>query len=56
VDVGYPVIPLAYVAMNAWVFVYFVRDKGTIAIWSLLTVLAGVVAYHFSRRNGRAQV
>ena len=51
VDVGYPLIPLVYVAMNAWVFVYFVQQRGTIAFWSLATVLAGVVAYHFSRRN-----
>ena len=51
VDIGYPAIPLVYVAMNVWVFAYFVQAKGRIAFWSLLTVAAGVVAYHFSRRK-----
>jgi amino acid transporter len=52
VSIAYPAIPLIYVAMNAWVFVFFVRQRGHIAAWSLLTVLAGVVAYHYSRRVG----
>lgn len=54
VDIGYPAIPLIYVAMNAWVFLYFVQDKGSVAFWSLMTIGAGLVAYHFSGR-GRAR-
>jgi basic amino acid/polyamine antiporter, APA family len=54
VDLGYPLIPLAYVAMNAWVFVYFARSRGTVALWSLATVLAGAIAYHLSRRGGKS--
>jgi APA family basic amino acid/polyamine antiporter len=53
VDIAYPAIPLVYVAMNAWVFLYFVQARGRIAFWSLATVAAGVVAYHFSRGGGR---
>jgi APA family basic amino acid/polyamine antiporter len=51
VDIGYPLIPLMYVAMNAWVFVYFVQLRGKEAFWSLVTVLAGLAAYYLSRRN-----
>jgi basic amino acid/polyamine antiporter, APA family len=51
VNIGYPVIPLVYVLMNAWVFLYFVQARGRIAFWSLATVAAGVVAYHLSRRG-----
>jgi APA family basic amino acid/polyamine antiporter len=53
VDFGYPIIPLLYVAMNVWVFVYFTQDKGQEALWSLATVVAGGVAYYLSRRGAR---
>jgi len=48
VSIGYPLIPLAYVSMNAWV-VYFSWNQA--AIWSLLTIAAGAIIYHFSIRN-----
>jgi APA family basic amino acid/polyamine antiporter len=50
VSIGYPLIPLSYVAMNAWV-VYFSWNRA--AIWSLLTIAAGAIIYHFSIRNQR---
>ena len=50
VSIGYPLIPLAYVSMNAWV-VYFSWNQA--ALWSLLTIVAGAIVYHFSR-NQRA--
>jgi APA family basic amino acid/polyamine antiporter len=53
VDLAYPLIPLLYVAMNAWVFVYFARDRGSEALWSLATVVAGLVAYLLTRRGRR---
>ena len=53
VNVGYPIIPLIYVLMNGWVFVYFARLRGTEAFWSLATVLAGVAAYYLSRTRRR---
>jgi len=53
VNFGYPLIPLMYVSMNAWVFVYFARVRGWEALWSLLTVAGGAVIYslYFRRRN-----
>jgi APA family basic amino acid/polyamine antiporter len=53
VSLGYPIIPLIYMAMNAWVFVYFARGRGSEAVWSLLTVVGGGVAYYLSRRGGK---
>lgn len=52
VSIGYPLIPLAYVSMNAWV-VYFSWNQA--AIWSLLTIAAGAIIYHFSIRQPRSQ-
>ena len=51
VSVGYPIIPLAYVLMDAWVFTYFAQSRGREALWSLVTVLGGVAAYYLSRRK-----
>jgi basic amino acid/polyamine antiporter, APA family len=48
VSIGYPLIPLAYVSMNAWV-VYFSWNRA--ALWSLLTIAAGAIIYHFYGRN-----
>jgi APA family basic amino acid/polyamine antiporter len=57
VDFGYPLIPLAYVCMNIWVFVYFAQSKGQEALWSLATVLTGAVMYHFYiRKRGPAEI
>ena len=55
VNFGYPFVPLTYVSMNAWVFVYFARLRGWEALWSLLTVAGGALSYHlyFRRRNAR---
>jgi basic amino acid/polyamine antiporter, APA family len=50
VSVAYPAIPLLYVGMNAWVFVYFARLQGREALWSLLTVLGGAVIYQIAIR------
>ncbi|MSO23077.1 MAG: APC family permease [Acidobacteria bacterium] len=53
VNVGYPLIPLTYVSMNAWVFVYFARLRGWEVLWSLLTVAGGALTYrlYFWKRN-----
>jgi APA family basic amino acid/polyamine antiporter len=48
VNVGYPLIPLVYVAMNAWVM-YFSWNRA--ALWSLVTVAAGAAIYHFYIRQ-----
>jgi APA family basic amino acid/polyamine antiporter len=53
VNCAYPLIPLTYVLMNAWVFVYFARLRGWEALWSLLTVVGGALSYslYFRKRN-----
>ena len=48
VSIGYPLIPLVYVSMNAWVM-YFSWNRA--ALWSLVTVLAGAAIYHFYIRE-----
>jgi APA family basic amino acid/polyamine antiporter len=49
VSMGYPFIPLAYVLMNVWVFIFFARTWE--AMWSLLTVAGGALIYHFYIRG-----
>jgi APA family basic amino acid/polyamine antiporter len=51
VDLGYPFIPLAYVAMNAWVFLYFSQLRSWEALWSFVTVAGGALVYHFYIRT-----
>ena len=53
VNCAYPLIPVTYVSMNAWVFVYFARLRGWEALWSLLTVAGGALSYslYFRRRK-----
>jgi APA family basic amino acid/polyamine antiporter len=48
VSMGYPLIPLVYVSMNAWVM-YFSWNRAS--LWSLVTVLAGAAIYHFYIRG-----
>jgi basic amino acid/polyamine antiporter, APA family len=51
VDVGYPLIPLTYVSMNIWVFIYFVQARSWEALWSLMTIVAGALIYRFYVRG-----
>jgi APA family basic amino acid/polyamine antiporter len=52
VSFGWPVIPGFYIAVNLLVFLYFALDKSWQALWSLLTIVAGGLAYHlYSRRH-----
>ena len=48
VSLAYPLIPLAYVAMNAWV-VYFSWNRA--ALWSVATIVAGALIYHLYIRQ-----
>lgn len=45
VSLGYPLIPLLYVSINVWVFVYFAQLRSLEALWALVTVVAGALAY-----------
>jgi APA family basic amino acid/polyamine antiporter len=57
VSTAYPLLPALYVAANGLVFVYFALDKSWEALWSLLTILGGALAYHLyaQRRRPSAQ-
>jgi APA family basic amino acid/polyamine antiporter len=54
VSTAYPLIPSLYVAMNVWVFIYFVQSRSWEALWSLLTVLGGALIYRFYIRDRAA--
>jgi APA family basic amino acid/polyamine antiporter len=51
VDLGYPLLPTLYVAMNIWVFIYFVQSRSWEALWSLATVAGGALVYRFVVRD-----
>ena len=48
---GWPLIPGVYVLANMLVFVYFALDRSWEALWSLLTIFAGGLAYRLFRRS-----
>jgi APA family basic amino acid/polyamine antiporter len=47
VDKSYPLIPLVYVAMSAWVLVFSIRGAPVASGMALATVLGGALVYHF---------
>lgn len=51
VSLGWPLLPGLYIAVNVLVFVYFAFDRSWEALWSLLTILGGALAYYWTRRN-----
>jgi APA family basic amino acid/polyamine antiporter len=48
---GWPLLPGVYIAVNVLVFVYFALDRSWEALWSLLTILGGALAYNWTRRQ-----
>ena len=46
---GYPWLPVAYVAVSAWIVGYAVASRRTETILGLVTVGAGVPLYYFVR-------
>ena len=55
VNVAYPLIPLAYVTINVWVFVYFAQLRRLEAVWAVATVVGGALVYGLYARSGRAR-
>jgi APA family basic amino acid/polyamine antiporter len=45
---SYPLIPLLYVAMSAWVLVFSIKAAPVASAMSLATVLAGALAWYLS--------
>lgn len=55
VSFAYPLIPLMYVSINVWVFVYFAKLQSLEAVWTLVTVLVGALVYRFYIRPRSAK-
>ncbi len=55
VNLGYPLIPVTYIAINVWVFVYFAQLRSLEALWTLVTVLGGALAYRLYIRPSSAE-
>ena len=53
VDMAYPLVPLIYITMSLWVFVYFVQLRSWEAVWSVFTIVAGALIYLFVRSQLR---
>jgi APA family basic amino acid/polyamine antiporter len=47
----YPITPLVFLLMSLFMMIFVLRDKPTESILGLLTVLAGLVVYFFSRNT-----
>jgi APA family basic amino acid/polyamine antiporter len=47
VNIAYPMLPLIYISMSLWVFVYFVQMRRWEALWSAVTIAAGALIYQF---------
>jgi basic amino acid/polyamine antiporter, APA family len=47
VNIAYPMLPLIYISMSLWVFVYFVQMRRWEALWSGATIAAGALIYQF---------
>ena len=54
-DRTYPLIPVLYVGMSAWVLVFSIRGAPVASAMTLVTVLGGTVVYHvyFSKERKR---
>jgi basic amino acid/polyamine antiporter, APA family len=42
---GYPLTPLIYLALEGWMVVFTVKNKPQAALFSLLTIVVGLIAY-----------
>jgi APA family basic amino acid/polyamine antiporter len=49
---GYPFTPALFVAVNAWMVVYIIRDKPGETLWGLATLAVGLVVYFLAQRGG----
>jgi basic amino acid/polyamine antiporter, APA family len=50
---GYPVTPIVFLAITLHMMVYVVRDKPTESLLGLITVIAGLIIYFFTKEPGR---
>jgi APA family basic amino acid/polyamine antiporter len=50
---GYPVTPIVFLAITLHMMVYVVRDKPTESLLGLITVIAGLIIYFFTKEPGQ---
>jgi APA family basic amino acid/polyamine antiporter len=50
---GYPVTPIVFLAITLHMMVYVIRDKPTESLLGLITVIAGLIIYFFTKEPGR---
>ena len=52
VDFAWPLLPTVYGTANVLVFAYFVVERSVEAVWSLMTILGGVIVYSYLSKSG----
>lgn len=50
---GYPLTPLFFIGVNAWMMVYLVKIRPMEALWGLSTLLVGVGVYFLARQGSK---
>jgi APA family basic amino acid/polyamine antiporter len=50
---GYPVTPVIFLAVTLHMMIYVIRDKPAESLLGLITVIAGLIIYFFTREPGR---
>ncbi len=48
---GYPVTPLIFIALNAWMLFYLLKDRPAISYAGLGVLVAGIIAYFLIKRR-----
>jgi len=47
---GYPVTPIIYLIVTAWMMIYVVKDKPIAVIFSLITISIGAIVYFINKK------
>ena len=50
---GYPVLPIAFLAITLWMMVHVILGQPTESLLGLITVIAGLIIYFFTKDPGR---
>ena len=50
---AYPITPIVFLAITLWMMVYVILDKTTESLLGLMTVIAGLILYFFTREPGQ---
>jgi len=50
---GYPVLPISFLAITLWMMVHVILGQPTESLLGLITVIAGLIIYFFTKDPGR---